>query len=362
MSKILIVTNHYITISSFRMEFVCELLRKGDEVTISCLKDPKNKIFLDAGCNVIEVEMSRHGLNPIEDYKLLIQYKKIMKQLKPDIVLGFTIKPNIYGSMAAKSLGIPFVANITGLGTAVENGGIVQKIVVCLYKCAFKKVKTIFFQNEENMQFFVDKNIRADAHKMLPGSGVNLEKFKVLPYPSDEIINFVFISRIMKEKGADLYLEAAEFIKNKYPNTEFHICGFCENNYEEIIEKANAKGTIVYHGLIDDVRDILKVSHCTVHPTYYPEGLSNTLLESCVSGRPIITTDRSGCREVLEDRKNGLLVRQNDVKDLIDKIEKFLSFTHQEKIQMGLNGREKVVREFDRNIVTKAYLNEINDI
>src|SRR5699024_2055692 len=149
----------------------------------------------------------------------------------------------------------------TGLGTAVENEGIMQKISVLLYKVAFKKVNCVFFQNEENKQFFVDKKIAVDKHQLIPGSGVNLERFKVLEYPTDETIRFVFISRIMKEKGIDQYLEAAEYIKNKYPNTEFHICGFCEEDYEEKLHELEGKGIIIYHGMVRNVVDILAKTH-----------------------------------------------------------------------------------------------------
>jgi galacturonosyltransferase len=164
----------------------------------------------------------------------------------------------------------------------------------------------------------------------------------------------------MREKGIDQYLEAAEYIRDKYPNTRFHICGYCEEDYQDKLKELSDKNVILYHGCIRDVREMHKISSCTIHPTYYPEGLSNVLLESLACCRPIITTDRSGCREVVDDNINGFIVKQNDTEDLIRKIEKFLALSHEEKMYMGLVGRKKVEREFDRTIVVNKYINEIN--
>jgi galacturonosyltransferase len=166
----------------------------------------------------------------------------------------------------------------------------------------------------------------------------------------------------MKEKGVDQYLEAAEYIKSKYPNTVFHVCGFCEQAYEEKLKELTEKGIINYHGMVRNVAEVLKDIQCTIHPTYYPEGIANVLLESCACARPIITTDRAGCREVVDDGVNGFVVKQRDSQDLIEKIEKFLALSHDEKIAMGLAGRAKVEKEFDRQIVVEKYCEEIKGI
>ena len=264
--------------------------------------------------------------------------------------------------MAAASLNIPYLANITGLGMAVENSGIMQKISLILYKYAFRKVNCVFVQNEENKQFFINNSIAVDKLNLIPGSGVNLKQFKPLKYPMHNTVNFVFISRIMKKKGIDQYLEAAKYIKNKYPNTEFHICGFCEDNYEGIFKKLESENIIKYHGMVRNVAEVLKDMDCTVHPTYYPEGMSNILLESCACARPIITTDRSGCREVVDDGINGYMIKQKDTKSLINAIEKFMLLPIEKRIQMGLEGRKKVEKEFDRQIVVDKYMEEIEKI
>ena len=359
MKKVLMLVNHDVVIYNFRKELVERLLEDGYEVVISSPYGERIDDLMQMGCEYVETTLSRHGTNILEELKLLAHYKKTIKKVKPDVVLSYTIKPNIYGGMACRALNVPYIANITGLGTAVENAGIMQKITILLYKVAFKKINCVFFQNTENMQFFLDNNIVIGKHRLVPGSGVNLEQFRALPYPNNETTEFVFISRIMKEKGINQYLKAAEFIRNKYPNTKFHICGFCEQAYEDKIKDLQDQGIVHYHGMVRDVREIIGKTHCTVHPTYYPEGLSNVLLESSACARPIITTNRSGCREVVDNEINGYIVEQKSVKDLILKIEKFLILDFNSKEKMGIAGREKVEKEFDRNIIVDAYMEEI---
>jgi len=356
----LFLVNHDVVIYNFRLELVERLRADGHQVVISSPYGERIEDLKALGCEYRETEISRHGMNPAQELKLLRDYIRLLKEVKPDIVLTYTIKPNIYGGIASALLGIPYVANITGLGTAVEHGGMVQKLTVLLYKFAFVNVQRVFFQNEENRRFFADRKIAVKKHGILPGSGVNLRRFTPLPYPEGKKTEFVFISRIMKEKGADQYLDAAEAIREKHPDTVFHVCGFCEDDYEDRLKQLQEKGVIVYHGMVRDVKAVLAQTHCTIHPTFYPEGISNVLLESCACGRPIITTDRSGCREVIDDGINGFVVKQRDTADLIEKIEKFLSLDNAQRQAMGLAGRAKVEREFDRQIVVDAYLKEIN--
>ncbi len=359
MKRVLFLVNHDVVIYNFRLELVERLLDDGCEVWVSSPFGERINDLKDLGCHYVSAEISRHGMNPISELKLLRYYKKIIKDIKPDVVFSYTIKPNIYGAMACKRLNIPCVANITGLGTAVEKGGLSQKISVMLYKIAFTKIKRVFFQNEENRRFFIDNRIALDKHGMLPGSGVNLNRFVPMEYPVDVTLEFAFIARIMKEKGIDNYLEAAKIIRRKYPNTVFHVCGFCEAEYDGKLQEYVEDGSVIYHGLIRDVKEIYKRVHCVIHPTYYPEGLSNVLLEACASARPIITTDRSGCREVIDNGINGFVVKQNDTEDLVRQIEKFISLAYDEKKTMGLAGRLKVEKEFDRQIVVNKYLEEL---
>lgn len=359
MSKILFLVNHDVVIYNFRLELVERLLNDGHTVVISSPYGERIDDLVKLGCEYYDISVSRHGINPIEELRLIYTYRRLIKRVKPDMVFSYTIKPNIYGGMVCRTAKVPYVVNITGLGTAVENAGIMQKVTTVLYKYALGKVQRVFLQNEENKQFFLDKRIAVEKLSLLPGSGVSLQRFVPLAYPPDATTEFVFISRIMKEKGIDQYLEAAQYIRSKYPNTRFHICGFCEENYEEKLNELQSNGIIIYHGMVRDIKTVLNSVHCTVHPSYYPEGISNVLLESSACARPIITTDRSGCREVLDDCVNGYMVRQKDAQDLIEKIEKFIALPWEQKRNMGLAGRKKVETEFDRQIVVENYLDEV---
>ena len=360
--KILIFTNDSGGLFNFRREVLQEMLNSGHEVYICLPNGSFIPELTQTGCIFEPYAFDRHGTNPFDELRMIRDYKRIIEKVSPDIVFTYTIKPNIYGGIACIKTRIPYVANITGLGLAIENGGVLQKITLALYKLGLRRAQKVFFQNTENRDFMLKHGILKGAYDLLPGSGVNLRHFSALDYPSAERTEFAFISRIMKEKGADQYLEAAEYIKSRYPNTIFHVCGSCEQDYEERLKELYEKGIIIYHGVVKDVREVLKNVHCTVHPTYYPEGMSNVLLESSACARPIITTDRAGCREIIDDRVNGYIVKQRDSKDLIEKIERFLALPWEEKRRMGCYGRKKVEQSFDRNIVVWQYLRELEEI
>lgn len=359
MKKIIILSNHHSYTYNFRKEIIERLIDENYKVYVVLPYGEKVELLKEMGCEFIDLPLDRRGMNPFVDFKLIIKYYKIISKIKPDAVLSYTIKPNIYGGIVTKLKKVPFYPNITGLGSAVENKSVIQKFIISLYRLSLNKSTSIFFQNKENQDFFINHIFKPEKYKLIPGSGVNLEHFKVMDYLSDDIISFVFISRIMKEKGIDQYLAAAKYINNRYTNIEFHICGFLEDDYEEIINEYEELGIIKYHGMVGDIREILKDIHCTIHPTYYPEGMSNVLLESLASGRPIITTNRSGTREIVEEGVNGFMIEAKNTKQLISAIEKFINLSYEEKKELGLMGRKTVERQFDRKIVTNAYLEEI---
>ena len=365
-NRILVLSNSWIGLHSFRKEVFQAFRNNGYEVTISCPNDDSEKAewFRNIGCEIIDTKFNRKGTNPFADLKLMIYYCNLIKSVKPIAVLSYTIKPNIYGGMACAICGIPQLANITGLGAAVEYPGLMRKFTIILYKLGLRKTYMTFFQNDENRQFCIKHGMVNENHKLIPGSGVNLSYHSQKEYPTEnEPIRFIFISRIRKEKGIDEYLAAADAIKAKYlDKVEFHIVGWCEDEYEQRLKLLNAKGVIVYHGGQSDVRPFIAKSNCTIHPTFYPEGMSNVLLESCAAGRAIITTDRPGCREIVDDGVNGYIIKQKDIQDLIKKVEKFINLSYEEKKAMGIAARKKVEREFDRRIVIEAYLGTIKDI
>lgn len=353
---ILILVNKQTTIVNFRLEVVAALVKAGYRVYVSVPDGDRVNEIAAVGAELIITPMDKDSTDPVRDIALMLKYRKLIKQTKADLVLTYTIKPNVYGGMAAASRKVPYVANITGLGTALEGGGAMQKLALTLYRMGFSRISRVFFQNTENRTFFEQHKLALGRHVLLPGSGVNLEKFSPLPYPPAETTEFAFISRIRKEKGIEQYIDTARAVTAKYPNTRFHVCGFGDEYYEARMKQLHDEGVIVYHGLLNDVRVMLKDAHCVIHPTYYPEGMSNVLLESSACGRPIISTDRAGCREAIDHGVNGYLVREQDSADLLEKVEQFLARSYEERREMGLKGREKVAREFDRQLVVKAYL------
>lgn len=365
--KILILANSDVGLFKFRRELL-EKLTEHHQVYVSVPDGGFVPDIRKAGCKVSICRLlDRRSANPLNELKLLLYYCWIVKRGNLDMVLTYTIKPNVYGGLACRWYKTPYVANITGLGTAVENRGFLQKITLSLYKCGLKEAKKVFFQNTGDRDFFLDHRILNGSYDLLPGSGVNINRFPLLSMPdcgdgkSGGVVKFAFISRIMKEKGIEQYLAMAEEIKKIYPATEFHVCGFCEDKYEGRFKELIEKKIVYYHGMIRDVSGFMGKMHCIVHPTYYPEGLSNVLLEACSSGRPVITTDRNGCREVVDDGINGYLVPERDSKELVKAVKKFLALPWERKLKMGLEGRRLVEREFDRQIVVNAYMQEIEN-
>lgn len=359
---ILILTNNFGGLHSFRKEVVQALKDNGHRVVISAPFDEKTHFFKEMECELIDTQFNRKGMNPLKDFSLMLRYVRMLKEVKPDVVLSYTIKPNLYGGMACLVCDVPQIANITGLGSAVENPGWLQRLTIILYKIGLRKAHTVFFQNKANMEFCKRRGMIRNCGKLIPGSGVNLQHHSYQEYPAEsEPMRFIFISRLLKEKGIEEYLTAAQEVKTKHPDVEFHVLGDCEDDYQERIERLQGDGVVIYHGRQMDVRPYIGMAWCTVHPSFYPEGMSNVLLESCAAGRPIITTDRPGCGEIVDDGRNGYVVKQQDADDLTEKIEKFISLPYEEKRSMGHAAREKVEREFDRNIVVQAYLDEIDN-
>ena len=359
--KILLLANHASCVYNLQLDLIRELLQIGYEVIISCLYESCIEELKSLGCSYIEANFNNRGTSVRSDLKLINHYRRILQEINPQVVLTYRIKPTIYGGIATNKENVPFVANITGLGSGVENKGLLQIITVSLYHIAFKKVSCVFFQNKENLEFFKKKKIKLRHTKLLPGSGVNLDKYNLLPYLDSKQISFILIARIMKEKGIDQYLDAASYIKDKYPNTSFHVCGFSEGDYKLKLEIYEQQGIITYHGRVDDIREILKDVHCTIHPSYN-EGLSNALLESAAAGRVLIASNIHGCKETIDEGKNGYTFEVKNTLDLIDKIELFLSLPFEKKREMGMHSREKIEKEFDRKIVVQAYMKVIDDI
>lgn len=360
---ILVLTNFIAGLHSFRKEVMKAIIDEGYQLYISVPDTDDDRIdyFKSIGCKIIKTDFNRRGMNPIDDLKLMLKYRKLIKLLKPRAVLSYTIKPNVYGGIACRLTGTPLIANVTGLGDAIENGGWLQKLTVTLYKIGIGKARQVFFQNPSNKETCLKYGIADSKAVVLPGSGVNLEHHTYQEYPADGVIKFLYIARLQKDKGTGEYFEAAKAIKEKCPQTEFQVLGWKESEYEGQLNDLVANGIINYLGTTSDVRPFLKNVHCTIMPSYH-EGMSNVNLESAANGRPVITTNVPGCRETVDDGVTGILVKAKDYQSLIDGVERFLNLTYEQKKQMGVEGRKKVEREFDRQIVVKAYLDAIQKL
>lgn len=364
--KIALLTNHDDDIYCFRKELIEAFLKTGFEVVISCPDGPKLALLHAMNIRHQEIYIDRRGKNPVRDFQLFRQYCAFMKENKPDVVLCYTMKPNVYAGLAASLHSIPYISNVTGLGSMTKKNPFIRKIIEVLMKCAFRNAHCVFFQNKENMQYALQKKIVTGKCELIPGSGVNTERFTMQPYPSDhEKVIFNYVGRVMKDKGIDDYLAAVACIKGRYPHAEFHVIGFIEETemrYGEILNAMQARDLLIFHGSQQDVAPFIAKAHATIHPSTYGEGISNVLLETAACARPAITTDNPGCRDTVEDGKTGFIYKGGDQSALIDKIEIFLHMENDDRKEMGLAARRKVKKEFSRDQVVRAYEKEIYEI
>jgi len=364
MKKVLILANNSVGLYNFRKELIEKLIEESYDVHFSLpesKEDQKVQLLMKMGAKHHQTEIDRRGMNPFKDIQLILHYISLIKKVKPDIILTYTIKPNIYGTCVASMFNIPVIMNVTGIGTALTKSRF-KNLFAKLYKMACTKASVVFFQNEHNLDLFVNNNlVSVGKTRLIPGSGVNVHKF----YPvakekaSDKPIKFLFIGRLMEEKGITEYINAAIHITSKYDNVEFQILG----PFEELKVKQKIEGInhtrIKYLGVSNDVRIEISSVDCVVNPSYH-EGMSNVLLEAAAMGKPLIASNIPGCKEIIEDKKNGFLFEVKSVDSLIDKIEHFLRLDSHHRQEMGCYSRKKVEQEFDRNKIVDTYLSEIN--
>lgn len=365
---IALITNHDDDVYCFRKELIVGMRKAGFHVLISCPYGEKLEMMRNIRFKHDDVVIDRRGTNPVSDIRLLLHYRRMLCQYRPDVVLTYTSKPNVYASLAAASLGIPYINNVTGLGSVLGMGKGMQSFILLLFKLAFWKSGCVFFQNEENMKLALKQGLVHGEYQLIPGSGVNTDRFPLQDYPGGgngiegETIVFNYIGRVLHDKGVDDYIEAAKRIRRKYPKTEFNILGFIEpteGHYEEELKALGEQGIVIYRGQQKDVRPFIERAHAIIHPSTYGEGMSNVLLENASSGRVLITTDNPGCRETVQDGKTGFLYHGGDVDALTARIEGFLSLDNETRRDMGLQGRAYVKENFSREIVVEAYMERI---
>ena len=357
MKKILVITNHSYMLYRFRLELL-HALSKTHEVVLSMPFVGHEDDFKQLGFRCIETNVDRRGINPKTDLTLLRTYRKLLKEEKPDLVITYSIKPNIYAGMACCSAGIPFFANVQGLGTAFQKRGIAQ-LVTLLYKYAFRKVKGVFFENEENAaEFRRRKILTRDRQVILHGAGINLESYPLTPYPSHEIPRLLYLGRIMKEKGMDELFDAVDRLHKDAIPFHLDLVGFFEDGYKEKVDTLVEKGIATFHGFQENPLPYYQNADCVVLPSYH-EGMSNVLLEAASTGRPVITSDIPGCREAVIPRKSGLLIEARDPESLYQGLKEFLSLSQKDRETMGLLGRLKMEQEFRKEDIIAQSLDAL---
>lgn len=356
MKRVLILANNSGGLYRFRKELIETLKSLDNEIIASTPFDENIKDLTKIGINLIETKINRRGMNPIKDFKLLLSYFRIIKKIKPDLIITYTIKPNLYGGTISRIFKIPVAINITGLGSVFQNDNFIKKMVIHWYKFVCKNAKVVFFENIGNMKVFVESKILKESKCcILNGAGVNLEDFPFTDYPQDEhITRFLFIGRIMKEKGIDELLWAIERLHCEYSNVVLDVVGNYEDDYQKKIEELVHKEIINYYGFQKDVKPFIEKCNCFVLPSYH-EGMANTLLECAAMGRPLITSNIHGCLEAVDDSINGFLVNVKDKEALYEGMKKFIVLKLDQKKEMGLKSRQYIAEKFDkRKVVEKS--------
>jgi glycosyltransferase involved in cell wall biosynthesis len=389
--KVLICLNTAWNLVNFRSGLIKALVAQGYEVVAVAPPDEFVNQLSALGCRFVPLPMANGGTNPLHDGLLLWRFWRLLKQERPDVFLGYTVKPNVYGSLAAHWLGIPVINNVAGLGAVFISGGWLVKVVRSLYRLALGRSTKVFFQNPDDRAMFVEGGlVRGELTELLPGSGVDLVRFAppVLPlqvkldYPASSAdkechgadptrhndltkFRFLLIARMLRDKGVCEYVEAARQLRKRWPNVEFCLLGFLDVQNPAAIARSDmdawvAEGVVNYLGASDDVRAQIAMAHCIVLPSYR-EGTPRSLLEAAAMARPIITTNTVGCREVVDDGINGYLCKVRDAKDLADKMSQMLQLSCAQRSEMGLRGRAKMEAEFDEKIVIEKYLAAVRE-
>lgn len=371
--RILIVASYDGSLIEFRGDFINHLIAQDFEVFAASpnFTEKYQQQIIDIGATPIEFNLQRTGLNPLKDFQSIQELKSIIKQNKIDLVFPYTIKPVIYGSIAANMCNVPVISLITGLGYTFSGLSIKAKILQrfneILYKLSIRKNKAIVFQNKDDYQLFLDRNIISKHQKVdfVSGSGVNLNQFTFKEKNASDNVSFILVSRLIKEKGIALYMEAAKILKAKYPKSEFHLVGAAETSpsaiSEEEINHLDKKGIIVFHGFQSNIKEHLHNNDIFVLPSYYREGLPRTNLEACACGNPIITTDSVGCRESVIEGVNGFLIEPQNQDALTKSMEYFITNPNKIK-EMGFNSRKYAEERFDVNIINNDLVKLIKNV
>ncbi len=358
MKKILILSNHSFMLWQFRRELIAAMIAQGMEVTLGLPFGEHIADFRSLGCRLINIPVDRRGINPVRDLRLFRQYRQILRSEKPDMVITYSIKPNIYAGFACRMLKIPYCVNVQGLGTAFQRP-LIRSIVTLMYRVALKKAKVVFFENSGNAEVFRSKKITPKSRQViLPGAGINLERFTLQPYPVNDPIRFLYLGRLMKEKGIGELFAAVKMLCDDGHDLRLDLVGFFEDSYKEQVEELCDRGIAVFHGFQADPRPYYAEADCVVLPSYH-EGMSNVLLEGAATGRPLVTSFIPGCREAVEEGRTGFTCLPRDPESLYEAMKKVIALSREERREMGLAGRVRMEEIFRKETVVESTLNAI---
>ncbi|MBA3895738.1 MAG: glycosyltransferase family 4 protein [Sphingomonadaceae bacterium] len=361
---ILVSINSCWNVVNFRAALVSDWITRGDRVIVAAPADEYTQAMKALGCEHINITLSARGTSPAEDLRLYREYRKIFRSLRPDVYLGYTIKPNIYGSLAARVAGIPIINNITGVGIGFADGRLVTILIRALYRHALARSHTIFFQNNEDRDRFVEAGLAAlSSSQILPGSGVDIERFCPARRSSCGS-TFLMIGRVIRSKGVAEYVEAAREVRRVHPQARFQLLGptnfgGSDGFQSDTLNNWKEMGDVEFLGPTDDVRPFINRADCVVLPSY-SEGVPRSLIEAAAMGKPLIATDIAGCRRIVQADVNGTLVPPRNSKALATACREFLRLSHGQRQKMGAAGRELVTRQFDDKIVVAKYAEAIS--
>lgn len=364
--SIVISINTAWNIVNFRASLIKALIEHGYDVVVVAPPDEYADRIPLLGCRYIPITMDNGGTNPLRDFKLLFDFYRVFSEVRPFCFLAYTVKPNVYGSFAARSLGIPTINNVAGLGTAFIKESWITQVAKMLYRMAFSRAYKVFFQNNNDLEYFVRSHlVKPGIALRIPGSGIDTSRFAPKDMDKEDgRFCFILIGRLLWDKGIREYVEAARLIKERNHNVEFQLLGFLDvANRTAVsrseVERWEAEGLIAYLGSTDNVIPFIERADCVVLPSYR-EGAPRALLEAASLAKPIITTDAVGCRDVVDDGISGFMAKAGDASDLAEKMEKMLLLPEDQRVSMGRNGRNKMVREFDESIVINNYLTALD--
>jgi glycosyltransferase involved in cell wall biosynthesis len=367
--KIVISVNTAWNVYNFRVGLIKALIGRGYEVVVVAPADDYTSRLTALGCRFISLPMDSNGTHPGRDFSLLMRYLRVLREVQPLAYLGYTIKPNVYGSIAAQTLGIPVINNIAGLGTTFINRNFLTYLVRELYRFSLRHSRRVFFQNEDDQRLFFQAGlVRQEVADLLPGSGIDLTHYLPEPLPplDERPFRFLLMARMLKDKGVEEFVAASSIVRQHVPGVEFQMLGFVDNGNANSISLERIrlweKNRLVrYFGKTDDVRPYVAQADCIVLPSYR-EGVPHSLLEAAAMARPIIATDVAGCREIVDHNINGLLCKVRDPRDLADKMLQINQLPNERRHAMGMAGRRKVISQFDEKIVIMKYLDMIAEI